>query len=112
NRLGLDGKPRDLHVAESLRSINFHDQEPSLNHSKGTIADCPHFRVDQLAIPPGEAHSLGGDDQFSVITVVEGSVRCGSEAFEPGRFFLVPAAATLRLEAIGDEPARVLQTKL
>src|SRR3954469_15692184 len=30
NRLGLDGKPRDLHIQESLASIDFNDFEPSL----------------------------------------------------------------------------------
>lgn len=30
NRLGLDGKPRDLHVAQSLKSIDFGDFEPGL----------------------------------------------------------------------------------
>jgi mannose-6-phosphate isomerase len=30
NRLGLDGKPRELHVPQSLASIDFRDYEPSL----------------------------------------------------------------------------------
>jgi mannose-6-phosphate isomerase len=34
NRVGLDGKPRELHVAESLASINFDDVEPRALHTK------------------------------------------------------------------------------
>ena len=30
NRIGLDGKPRELHVAQSLASIDFNDFEPKL----------------------------------------------------------------------------------
>src|ERR1035438_5571963 len=30
NRLGLDGKPRELHIPQSLASIDFNDHEPSL----------------------------------------------------------------------------------
>jgi mannose-6-phosphate isomerase len=30
NRFGLDGKPRDLHIRESLASIDFNDFEPAL----------------------------------------------------------------------------------
>ena len=30
NRLGLDGKPRELHIPQSLASIDFNDFEPSL----------------------------------------------------------------------------------
>ena len=29
NRVGLDGKPRELHVAQSLASIDFNDFEPA-----------------------------------------------------------------------------------
>ena len=34
DRLGLDGRPRDLHIAESLASIDFADVEPSLASSE------------------------------------------------------------------------------
>ena len=34
NRVGLDGKPRELHVAQSLASIDFNDFEPKLVQSQ------------------------------------------------------------------------------
>jgi mannose-6-phosphate isomerase class I len=34
NRVGLDGKPRELHIAQSLASIDFTDYEPKLAESK------------------------------------------------------------------------------
>ena len=34
NRVGLDGKPRELHVAQSLASIDFNDFEPALVHKQ------------------------------------------------------------------------------
>ena len=34
NRTGLDGKPRDLHIAPSLASIDFNDFEPKLVETK------------------------------------------------------------------------------
>src|SRR5688500_16350526 len=37
DRLGLDGRPRDLHVTESLASIDFADVEPSLVSSEPSI---------------------------------------------------------------------------
>lgn len=112
NRLGLDGKPRDLHVANSLRSINFDDHEPTMDQSDGdTIAACEHFRIDRLEIPQDKPLQVGKDGEFCVITVVQGSVRCGSDVFEPGRFFLIPATAarTLQLEAASDGTACVLR---
>src|SRR5262249_1256969 len=38
NRLGLDGKPRALHVPQSLASINFKDFEPPLLPRDSTTA--------------------------------------------------------------------------
>jgi mannose-6-phosphate isomerase len=45
NRLGLDGKPRALHVDESLQSIDFTDVEPALSHGIDVLASCEYFRV-------------------------------------------------------------------
>ena len=39
NRTGLDGKPRELHVPQSLASIDFSDHEPELaQHRTGVLA--------------------------------------------------------------------------
>jgi mannose-6-phosphate isomerase len=45
NRLGLDGRPRELHVAQSLQCIDFSDVEPSVAHGDGVLAACEYFRV-------------------------------------------------------------------
>jgi len=48
NRVGLDGRPRELHVAQSLASINFEDFGPSLVEQKFSgndkIKTCPLVR--------------------------------------------------------------------
>ena len=115
NRQGLDGKPRDLHIPESLRSIDFNDFEPELDRPNGAeIANCPHFHIDRLEISPGETCQIGGTGQFCVIIVVAGSVTCGTQTFAPGRFFMIPAAASeaLKLEAASDKVATILRTTL
>ena len=55
NRPGLDGKPRELHIGESMASIDFNDFEPALTPaSEKIVADCPFFRVEKLdLISPG-----------------------------------------------------------
>ena len=47
NRMGLDGRPRELHVAESLRCIDFADFAPALHRAgaPGPLAACEHFEV-------------------------------------------------------------------
>jgi mannose-6-phosphate isomerase len=46
NRVGLDGKPRELHVAQSLESIDFNDVEPP--GIRATIARQESFAVRAL----------------------------------------------------------------
>ena len=38
NRQGLDGRPRALHIAESMQSIDFADVEPALDRGLTTLA--------------------------------------------------------------------------
>ncbi|MBL9117697.1 MAG: class I mannose-6-phosphate isomerase [Verrucomicrobiaceae bacterium] len=47
DRLGLDGKPRETHVEQSLTCIDFNDVEPALNHAEvdQVVAECDFFRV-------------------------------------------------------------------
>jgi mannose-6-phosphate isomerase len=60
-RVGLDGKPRALHVEESMKSIDFADDAPaplrgaSLPRLGATLADCAEFRVRRWDTRPGDA---------------------------------------------------------
>lgn len=51
-RVGLDGRPRALHLEESLRSIHFADIEPPLaprarKDGIRLLAECDHFRAEE-----------------------------------------------------------------
>ena len=91
NRAGLDGKPRELHIKESMLSTDFNDFAPPLAHiESGAVAECEHFRVEKKILtapqdlrPPGE---------FALVTVVGGEARCGETTFASGDFFLLPAS--------------------
>jgi mannose-6-phosphate isomerase len=92
NRKGLDGKPRALHIDESLACTDFSDIEPSASHvTEGVIAGCPHFHVEKIT--PDGPFCPAADGRFAIVTVLEGSVECGGKTFTPGAFFLVPACA-------------------
>jgi mannose-6-phosphate isomerase len=100
NRLGLDGKPRALHIAESLESINFDDPEPGISEREGEkIASCEHFQVDQWELD-GSRGSLT-KDRFAVFTVLSGEPECGGRTFAPGSLFLIAAGADLELKGTG-----------
>ena len=96
NRTGLDGKPRALHVAESMRSIDFADSEPQLQAPEGeTLVACDYFEVQRWNLDaPREAAPMG---DFAVLTCLSGSVACSGETYGPGQFFLVPATLEERM---------------
>ncbi len=92
NRAGLDGKPRALHVEESMRSIDFHDVEPALVSPEGdTLVDCPLFRVERWVLKQPRA-CADDDRRFVLLACVAGAVHCGGEELAPGGFALIPAS--------------------
>ena len=111
NRLGLDGKPRELHVEESLASIDFDDFEPGMDEPRGTvIAECDYFRVEKLQLAEGDRAGLREPGRFSVFSVAGGRVRTsGGREFGKGDFFLLPAGAAA-LVACG--PVELLRTTI
>lgn len=111
NRMGLDGRPRQLHVEQSLASIDFDDFEPGMDPPGGeTLADCPYFRTDRKSLAAGETITNPVPGRFSIVSVASGSlVSAGGRRFEKGRFLLLPkGAAPLRAE----EDSVVLQVTL
>jgi mannose-6-phosphate isomerase len=92
NRPGLDGKPRALHLDESLASIDFADFEPgAADGGEGIVADCEYFHVRKIvAEAPVQPAPEGG---FALVVPLDRAVRCGGTRFERGQFFLIPAGA-------------------
>ncbi len=114
NRVGLDGKPRELHLQQAMRSIDFKDVEPKLDQPTGdTLVACDKFVVKRWTLQPNEKREAGGNGTFACITVVEGQIRCGDYTFKPGDFFVIPACAGQELALDpGDQPAMILRTTL
>lgn len=112
NRYGLDGRPRELHVDESLTSIAFDDVEPAISKTtgEGVLVECEHFRVERWLLEAPRSCDTG--ERFSIFTVVEGEVDCSDRAFGPGSFFLAPPVlAHHDLRPIGGT-ATVLRTTI
>jgi len=79
-RVGLDGKPRELHVHESLKCIQWDDYEPAPVRAAPTsevIADCEEFRIRRLVLGPGEKLEFAAGEQPRVLSVVSGRLRVG-----------------------------------
>lgn len=90
NRMGLDGKPRQLHIEESMASTDFGDFEPTARGAAETlVADCPFFRVEKKSL--SESRDVRHPGRFALVAVTAGTVACGGLTFSPGKFFIVPA---------------------
>ena len=113
NRLGLDGKPRDLHVEEALRSIDFEDTEVSLGSSKGDLlVSCDYYEVRRWELEAGTARTAGTPGEPAIFAVMDGSASCKGEIFVGGEFFLVPAPiGDASLEA-GEDGATLLRISI
>ena len=102
NRVGLDGKPRELHVEESLASIDFEDFEPGMDDPDGAvIAECEFFRVEKLELRAGACAGNREAGRFSIFSVVEGEIACGDAKFGKGDFFLLPKGGGALLAGSG-----------
>jgi mannose-6-phosphate isomerase len=77
-RVGLDGLPRQLHIGQSLRSIDWNDFEPAPVRgapTSGTIADCAEFAIRRVVLSAGERLHLRAGEQPRLVSVVSGTVR-------------------------------------
>lgn len=81
-RVGLDGKPRQLHIAQSLRSIDWADFEPAPVRgapTSGTIADCDEFVIRRVVLGSGERFSVAAGEQPRILSAVSGTLRCAGD---------------------------------
>jgi len=104
NRLGTDGKPRELHVPQSLASIDFNDFEPRLIQSKYSrnvavkvryMVENDLFRVDACQVKRGQRFYLRSSSA-QVIGVLRGRLHFtyGEHRLDAaaGDFILLPAS--------------------
>ena len=81
-RVGLDGLPRQLHIQQSLRSIDWTDFEPAplrAAPTSGVIADCPEFTIRRVVLGAGERVHVRSGEQARLLSVVSGMVRVSDE---------------------------------
>jgi mannose-6-phosphate isomerase len=103
NRVGLDGRPRELHIPQSLASIDFNDFEPKLVRSEFAgpktlkerkLAENPLFNVTEFQAVAGSGIRVK-PDKLEIITVIHGEVRVGGRqtgaTITAGQFCLIPA---------------------
>jgi mannose-6-phosphate isomerase len=103
NRVGLDGQPRELHVAQSLASTDFSDFEPALISQKFSGDDktktCPLVRDPLFNVEIWKMNSSAGGPlkakTLQIVAAVGGQleIKNGSTSviLAAGQFCLIPA---------------------
>ena len=99
-RLGLDGRPRSLHVEESMKCIDFDDCEPEListNTQKGieVIAESDHFRIKKVNIHSNDSivfKEINSDPLL--IHLLEGRLQVNHEFLSKGEHALCPFSSS------------------
>jgi mannose-6-phosphate isomerase len=114
-RVGLDGRPRALHVAESLQCIDFADFEPAVQAAGATaamLAEAAEFRIRRVPLAQGAELSFSANEQPRIISVAEGLLASDDVAnaeLERGANVLVPYASAVKFRAL--TPSVVLVTE-
>lgn len=102
-RVGLDGKPRSLHVEQSLASIAANTAgAPVLVQSSDepmqVLAECREFRITRRRLRSDETLAFKGGEQPRIVSVVSGSLEAvggneGEKVIARGENILVPFSA-------------------
>jgi mannose-6-phosphate isomerase len=92
-RVGLDGKPRQLHLAESLQSILWDAAPPRVvkgERKTAMLADAPEFQIRRVPLVAGETLRFAAGEQPRILSVVEGRLSSASGELLQGENAVVP----------------------
>ncbi len=103
NRVGVDGKPRPLHVEKALQVINFEQVEPTLcspklideadGVSRYQLCQNDYFTTERVVMESGAVyHGNCNGDTLEIWGVIEGQVNINEVALTAVQFTLLPAA--------------------
>lgn len=103
-RVGLDGQPRPLQVAESLMCLAAAPKEPErIVRAKGRsslLADCAEFRIRHVRLAPDEQLAFAAGEQPRIVTLVEGRLRSGGAHVRRSDNVLLPFARAFVFTAV------------
>lgn len=108
-RAGLDGRPRALHVAQSLACLEANTAPvPRLVRGPGVLASCREFTIRQQVLRAGETLAFTRGQQVRILSVVAGEL-AGGGRLKLGDNVLLPYAGEYSFTAGTD--ATVLVTE-
>lgn len=104
NRLGADGKPRELHLDHARRAIDYKHYDDSRLPAKAPVvgttllAGCEHFKTSRVIVTPeaGDIDIPLSDGSFAIAVCVDGCITLSGDGHEDiilprGDSILIPA---------------------
>ncbi len=89
NRLGLDEKPRKLHIAEALEAIDF-DLQP--DQREETFIETPYFKIENKDVEQDVELDFTDKKSFVILmNVGDGDFEVDKQSFGTGQSMLIPA---------------------
>ena len=124
DRMGLDGKPREIHLQQALEVVDYSlgpahpvhvDIPPTPALSRERLVSCKYFWIDELAVGE-QGGTVPTDGYVHTLTVVSGSARAVTEAsradgveLRTGDTALIPASGgAVEITGLGPDPTRLL----
>lgn len=111
-RMGLDGKPRAMHVEQSMASLEANTAgAPALVRAAektAVLAECREFRITRHRLAQGESLTFKAGEQARILSVVGGRLGAGDASLVLGDNALLPFAGQFVFSAT--EAAQVLVT--
>lgn len=105
-RVGLDGKPRAMHLEQSMASLEANTAPaPALvrsAHKAVVLADCREFRITRHRLAAGESLAFEAGEQARILSVVGGKVSVGPATLTLGDNGLLPYAGQFTVTAAVD----------
>jgi len=102
-RVGLDGKPRAMHVEQSMASLEANTAAaPRLVRTADKVtvlADCREFRITRHRLARGERLAFAAGEQARILSVVEGNLATDGVTLRVGDNVLLPYAGAYEFTA-------------
>lgn len=110
-RMGLDGKPRAMHVEQSMASLEANTAgTPTLVRTKekrAVLADCREFRISRYQLAAGEKLSFRAGEEARLLAVTAGRIAGSGSELALGSNALLPYTGTFDFTALTESTVLV-----
>ena len=98
-KLGMDGKPRELHVDKALKVMNLKKYEPT-TFKRPLLGECEYFSTFERLVSE-KSKIVANKAVFISLTFIEGSGKLNSITYKKGDTFFIPSGKVAEIVGTG-----------